>query len=214
MIRTEYKADAPILLSILIASIDERAAQFGVLLTDLIAQAQGLPVEILSHIDNRQLSIGRKRGELYNHAAGQFAVSIDDDDDVAGNYVSEICKVIADHLEQGKPLDCIGFYIECRNYPSVGKTKLAIVSNSVPRWHEDKEKIYRTPYQKNPIRTDIAKAAGFPDLRFGEDYQFSLRLQRQRRLKTEYFIGSTLYFYNTPQLSDMKGRYEAKPKRR
>ncbi len=213
MIKTEYKAEGPILLSILIASIEEREGQFGVLLADLCQQAQGHPVEILSHIDNRQLSIGRKRGELYNHAAGLFAVSIDDDDDVAGNYVSEICKVIAEHKEQGKSLDCIGFYIDCRDYPSKGKTKLAIVSNSVPRWHEDKEKICRMPYQKNPIRSDLCRAAGFPDLRFGEDYQFSLRLRRQGKIRHEYFIGSTLYFYNTPQFSDMKGRYEPKPKR-
>ena len=51
---------------------------------DLKAESK---VEVIVICDNKEISIGEKRNRLYTAASGEFSVQIDDDDDVAGNYV-------------------------------------------------------------------------------------------------------------------------------
>ena len=47
-------------------------------------------VEILTHVDGGEISTGNKRNALVNIARGTYVVHVDDDAEVASDYVSSI----------------------------------------------------------------------------------------------------------------------------
>lgn len=77
-------------LSILILSIPSRLSNFlPTLLQNLLKQAEPFKnqVEILTLIDNKVRSIGKKRQNLIDIAEGEYIAFIDDDDRVSDNYI-------------------------------------------------------------------------------------------------------------------------------
>jgi len=174
-------------LSILIATIESRAALFAELYLKIDRQ-KTQEVEILSEIDNKQISIGRKRQILLERAKGDYVVFIDDDDDVSMDYIDQILQAI-----KTEP-DCVGMLIDC---DMQGVKRNAIASLKYKNWGENKDgfKYVRSPYHKTPIKRWIALKAGFPDKRFGEDYEYSMRLINSGLLKTEVMVKSPIYFY-------------------
>jgi hypothetical protein len=179
-------------LSILICTIKGRENQFQALLGTIKKQLlieHMQEVELLTKIDNKEISVGAKREALLNCAKGDYVVFIDDDDSVADDYIEQILKAI-----QHNP-DCIGFKIECN---MEGIKHKAIASNIYDDWCENVDgfKYCRTIYHKTPVRREIALQIGFKDMRFGEDYDYSKRLKASGLLKKEYFIDKYLYFYN------------------
>jgi hypothetical protein len=174
-------------LSILIATIESRAALFAELYLKIDRQ-KTQEVEILSEIDNKQISIGRKRQILLERAKGDYVVFIDDDDDVSMDYIDQILQAI-----KTEP-DCVGMLIDC---DMQGVKQNAIASLRYKNWGENKDgfKYIRSPYHKTPVKRWIALKAGFPDKRFGEDYEYSMRLINSGLLKTEVMVKSPIYFY-------------------
>jgi len=53
----------------------------------------------------------------------------------------------------------------------------------------------RSPYQKTPLKTEIARKIGYADMRFGEDYDYSCRLVASGLLLVEVYIPKVLYHY-------------------
>jgi hypothetical protein len=47
----------------------------------------------------------------------------------------------------------------------------------------------------NPIKTDIAKQIGFPDISDGEDSNFWERLAKSNLIKTHTYIEEIMYHY-------------------
>jgi len=174
-------------LSILIATIESRAALFAELYLKIDRQ-KTQEVEILSEIDNKQISIGRKRQILLERAKGDYVVFIDDDDDVSMDYIDQILQAI-----KTEP-DCVGMLIDC---DMQGVKQNAIASLKYKNWGENKDgfKYIRSPYHKTPVKRWIALKAGFPDRRFGEDYEYSMRLINSGLLKTEVMVKNSIYFY-------------------
>lgn len=173
-------------LSILIPTIESRKDQFWQLFTHINAQRKN-GVEVIFESDNKEISIGAKRQSLIEKAKGKYIVFIDDDDWVSDTYVEDILTAIASNP------DAVGFEIECSGTP--GKT--ASASNKWKDWQEKTGgyDYVRTPYQKTPIRRDIALKIGYKDMRFGEDYDYSKRLKQSGLIKTETYIPKVLYFY-------------------
>lgn len=175
------------LLSILLPTIQQRAPEFARLSAHLHAQAKGKPVEIISACDNKEISIGKKRQQLLERATGEYIVFIDDDDRVEDDYVDAILAAL-----ESRP-DCVGFLIRCtqngRN-PAMAKASI-----KYKQWgeNEDGYKHTRSPYQKTPVRRNIALLVGFPDLRYAEDKVYSAGLVKH--VKTEVFIDRVLYHY-------------------
>lgn len=194
-------------LTIAIPTIDERKNQFLKLKNYIDSQVEsnGLEneVEVISLSDNRELSIGSKRQFLYEMAKGLFTVQVDDDDNVSENFVEIV------HLATFANVDCIGYK---EQVIMDGRLQFAKHSIQYDKWDTiqrpyDKITYRRTPFCKTPIKTELAKNARVPDMRFGEDHQFSKNVRPL--LKTELFINQVMYFYEAKTLTrkQMKERY-------
>lgn len=91
------KDPSQIKLSILILSIPSRLREYEILQNKLLAQiGDREDVEILSFIDNKSLHIYEKRNVLLQAARGSHLCWLDDDDDIADNYISRLTEVIGE----------------------------------------------------------------------------------------------------------------------
>ena len=174
-------------LSILIPSTFDRSEMTEILVEHLEIQSEFKPVEIITDIDNKEISIGAKRQRMLENAKGEYVVMIDSDDWVPTDYVDEILKAL-----ESNP-DCVGHQIECQGTP--GKTES--VSNRYLKWAEKQRGFdyLRTPYPKVPIKKEICLKIGYKDIRYSEDHDFSKRLKFSRLIKTETYISKVLYYY-------------------
>ena len=147
-------------------------------------------VEIIVHKDNKEISIGKKRDNMYKQCTGLFAVQIDDDDQVAEDYLITIMKNMDERS------DCIGYQEKCIMN---GVHKKSDFSNKYDKWSENSYPINgfhhrRTPFCKTPIKTTICKFVGVKDMRFGEDHQFAKDVYKYVRVET--YIDKEMYYYN------------------
>ena len=81
-------------LSILTPTIPERTSALHGLTQKILNQSSGKPVEHLALCDNRQRTIGEKRQALVDIACGEYMAFVDDDDDIADDYVSSLLAAI------------------------------------------------------------------------------------------------------------------------
>lgn len=171
-------------LSILIATMPVRRLRFVALTGMLKNQCLGLPVEIIS--DSSMLyNIGTKRNNLLKSAKGEYITFVDDDDLISPAYVEKILAA----CEKGA--DCIGIS-GCITFNG-GNLKKWHISKEYGRWYEKDNVYYRTPNHISPVRRELALKAGFPEIAFGEDAEYSKRLLPM--LKTETIIEGNLYHY-------------------
>lgn len=175
------------IFSILICTIESRKDKFAKLFNFLTKQNEFSDVEILFECDNKQISVGAKRQKLLTRAKGKFISFIDDDDWVADDYIKSIRNAII----KNENIDCIGFKIKCQGT----KYDLANCSNKYDQWRDNYDGFgyVRTIYHKSPVRRELALRAGFNDMRFAEDHDYSVRLKPY--LKNESYIDKIMYFY-------------------
>lgn len=170
--------------SILICSLDERKKLLDRLLGILNPQVTK-DVEIITDIDNRQKTIGKKRNDLIRQASGEYVAFIDDDDRVSDNYVESILNAI-----ESSP-DCVGIegIITTR-----GKNPYKFIhSLQYSEWFQKDKIYYRCPNHLNPIKRSIVKNIEFPEINYGEDKVYSNALIGL--LKHETYIDKPIYFY-------------------
>lgn len=183
------------LLSILIATTTERESQFKDLIMLFLLQIDSQfeeKVEIIAMQDNKEISIGRKRQLLLEQAKGKFIVFFDDDDFPYSFYVKTIVSVIQNNPD----IDCIGLVIDMTTDLQNHQTCFHSLQNK--EWRDgfkvqDKYDYYRNVTHFNPVRRDLALQVGFPDLRFGEDKDYSDRISLL--CKKEYMIDMPLWHY-------------------
>jgi glycosyltransferase involved in cell wall biosynthesis len=178
-------------LSILICTIPERLEKFNILIASIQYQASKLKkrneIEVLFNPKPRgEITIGYKRNLLLKESKGDYVCFIDDDDSIPDYYIQEILNAIKEKK------DCIGFEIDC----NMEGVKQNAASSMKYDWSENKGgyKYVRSIYHKTPVKRAIAMMAMFPDISFGEDYEYSMRLKPL--LKSETFIKKIMYFYN------------------
>lgn len=148
---------------------------------------------ILSPIENIEIkmdqsldyNIGVKRNKLLQLAKGDYVVFIDDDDMISHDYVSKILAAT-----ETNP-DCIG--ISGTITFNGGNRKQWHISKEYGHWYEKNNIYYRTPNHISPVKRELALQAGFPEISFGEDAEYSSRLLPL--LKTEVIIPGDLYEY-------------------
>jgi hypothetical protein len=175
------------LLSILVCSLQERKEQLDILLGILYDQiGDNSNVEVITSVDNREITTGEKRNRLLNLCSSEYCCFIDDDDSVSEDYIDSIVETL-----QSRP-DCLG--IEGIYTVNGENPRKFIHSIKYSSWFKEKEIFYRPPNHLNPIKTEIAKKVGFPNKVLQEDKAFSLGLVG--KLITEVYIDHPIYFYN------------------
>lgn len=143
-------------------------------------------------IDNRgrEVPTGTKRNNLYESAKGEYVVSVDCDDFITPNYVSEILKAL-----ESNP-DCVtfdGFMTENGGNRQDWTIKLG--ESYEARIVNGKQHIYRWPNHLAVMRKSIATSVKFPDIWNGEDYIWSKSIKERGLLKTGVHIPIQLYHY-------------------
>lgn len=177
-------------LSILIPSLQSRAEKF-LQLYDVLRPQLVDGVQMLTEIDNGELSIGSKRNLLLDKAKGEYIAFIDDDDTVSKDYVK--------HLMEGinKGVDCVslrGVITWDGDRPELFEHSIkydAYRTNDtgVPKYE-------RYPNHLNCIKASIAKKFKFPEISHGEDTDFATQIFKSGLIKTEHYVDSVLYHYN------------------
>lgn len=181
------------LLSILIPTLASRAALYQRLTSELRRQIEsaGLQseVEILGLCDDGAVPVGAKRNTLLRQAQGQYVVFTDDDDQVSAGYVS----LIAQALRANPGIDCLGirvliYFRGAHPSEATHSIQYTDLSSKAGRY-------FRPPYILNPIRRDIAIRYPFAEVRYSEDFDWAMRMVRDRALQREVMIEPVLYHY-------------------
>lgn len=188
----EISKATPKLWSILICTIEGREESFDKLCEKLKNQIDELgledQIEILSCKDKKgEHTIGYKRNQLLWSSQGKYTSFIDDDDDVASNYVQLIYEKL-----QNNP-DCVslsGIITFNGNNP-----KKFIHSLKYKSIFERDNVYFRPPNHLNPIIRSVAVQFSFPEKNFGEDSEWTMAISDSGLLKKEEFIDTPYYFY-------------------
>ena len=181
------------LWSILIAAIPSRYHSVQPLLFSLLEKqsVNRMPdVQYLYLMDNKRMTVGEKRNHLLNMAVGEYVTFIDDDDDIAPNYVSKIHDAIIEARKSKMPIDVICFPQRATLHPHNVTHECTY---SLAHWRN------REPYKRRVLapclgedgkplpnvlnwtgppahtmawRRDLLLDVKFPDKNFGEDVDF------------------------------------------
>lgn len=155
-----------ILFSICTPSVRLRFTSHLLPLIDKIGmQMYGKPVEHLVLYDNKRRTIGGKRQALLDIAQGRYIAFIDDDDDVADDYVDELLKGI----ESGA--DVITFKQDVF-INKVGPYPLTFKMGHSVNEEPDLNGFIRPPWHVCAWRAGIAKVCRFSDRNYGEDWDW------------------------------------------
>lgn len=173
------------LLTVAICSLPERIPSLQNMLRQLEPQAKDKPVEILSIIDNRTMSIGRKRQYLNEIAHGKYVAHVDDDDEVAADYVD----CLLERIREDK-YDCINFV--CMVYYNDDPPKPCLYSKDFG--HQTlPNMILRRPNSRCCYKREIALRHRYSDFPYAEDDDWGIRASADITLESN--IDKPLYFY-------------------
>lgn len=166
-----------IVLSILIPTIPERAVKFTELYNEVMAQKHELnslhptlgDVEVL--IDGSKkfleggLSIGKKRESLVNRATGKYLLFLDDDENIAPNYLETLVRLCQHDV------DVVTFraFVRMRSYWGLVDMRLG---NDVNEQMTPDNTVNRTAWHTCPVKSVYAKMFPFPDISDGEDFEW------------------------------------------
>lgn len=185
------------ILSILIATVEERAEQFKEL-RNFFLKFEG--IDVVSLCDNKEMSIGKKRQQLLEMSGGEYIVFFDDDDWPNPSYVHDILTALEE-----KP-DCVGFKIQMTTNGTKHETCIHSLSNKV--WDKVDGVYLRNVTHFNPVKRSIALNVGFPDLRYAEDRSYSDGVSAL--CKTEVFIDKYLFNYRYSNKTEHSIKYGIK----
>lgn len=193
-------------LSICIPSIPNRLRMYlHPLYSRLLTQiGDSKDIEVLSLVDNKMMSIGRKKSLLLSMASGKYSCIIDDDDDVVDDYIATMRGLITDEMD----VDVI-----CYNQEATinGKTWLVKTSLDHNRVHPfDQLEVdskgntipcKRPPWQWCAWKTSMIKTVPFGDSNWAEDAAFTLGALE--KAKTQYVLDKVMCIYRwSPQVTE------------
>jgi len=177
-------------LSILICSLHSRHEKLTALLKELLYQRNDNElVEILTEIDNKEISTGAKRNILLQRATGKYIIFIDDDDWPEPCYISELLQAAASDA------DCfaINGYITTNGTNRIDWRLSKDYENVTIKENGYKHVYLRKTNHITAVRRSIALQVGFPDKSNAEDKWYSDKVAPF--CKTEYQIKPCMYHY-------------------
>jgi hypothetical protein len=177
--------------SILICTLDERQAQFSLLYDKLIKQIKDNHlddrVEVVVFKDNRENTVGFKRNTLMRQGKGMYVNYIDDDDEIHDQYVA----MIHEKLKSGP--DCVSL-LGIITFDGQSPANF-IHSIKYDHYFEVPGVYFRPPNHINTMKRSVASQFLFPNVSYGEDTDWAMRIARSRLLKKEETIHVPYYFY-------------------
>ena len=189
-----------IILSILIPTIPEREETFRKLINELWLQRATLNAyhptlgEVEFKIDesksflNDGLSIGKKRQSLVERAEGKYLCFLDDDEDIAPNYVEtlvRLCHSLDPDVVTFRNLTKTDFY-----WTVVDMS----LKNPVNEEATPERIVKRKPWHICPVRSEYAKKYQFEDSNYGEDWKWFEQVLKH--CDTEAHTDAILHVYN------------------
>lgn len=173
------------ILSILIPTLKKRAHFLNPLLVELKRQIGEAKVEILTDDDERKTT-GEKRNLLKNRATGKYIIFLDDDDEPAKDYVSQLLKGCMSES------DCIVF----NGYMTTnGRQRVNFILRLGEKYEKRNGVYYRYPNHICGFKKDLVKDIHFPHKTIGEDLEWATKVRDSGVLKTQYIIEKDLYHY-------------------
>lgn len=182
---TRYSEKMKPLLSILTPTIPGREAQLETLQAKIAKQSTCKRVEHLALSDNRFRSIGAKRQALVDIARGEYIAFVDDDDDIAEDYVSSLIEAIE------KGADTITF--QQRAIYNGLESKVIFGINNRDEAFNAGGITLRAPWHVCAWRRDRVADCQFAESNYGEDRIWAI--QARRRARTGYHIDRVLHTY-------------------
>lgn len=175
-------------LSILILTLPTRIDSYAKLIKSLNLQViqNNLigRVQILSLCDTKEISVGEKRNILLNKSVGKYVCFIDDDDEIASNYLIKIISALNSNADV---ITFCGDYVE-------NKIRTPFSISMVHRNNYNHTNLFsRLPNHLCPVKRQIALSCQFTDKNFGEDSDYAERINKY--IKNEFHIQDKLYFY-------------------
>lgn len=172
------------ILSILICSLHSRHHMLDALLKELLLQRNdNEEVEILTEVDNKEITTGAKRNILLNRATGKYIIFIDDDDWPEPCYIAELLKAAESDA------DCFAMngYITTNGHNKINWALSKDYENNGTTFY------YRKTNHITGVKREIALKVGFPDKSNAEDKWYSDRVALL--CKTEFKIIPPMYHY-------------------
>lgn len=143
------------ILSVLIPVVPSRVDIASDLFDRITAQAEGYDVEVLMLLDNKKRSVGLKRDALVQISRGDYAAFVDDDDDVAENYI----KSIVDHAHLKMDVIVFDTLVSINGEPGV----ICKHAADYPIEQYNPNGFRRPPWMMHAWRGDLARATHFRD---------------------------------------------------
>lgn len=197
-----------ILLTVAIPTLIERKHNFTPKLQRYfnLLKLQNLEneVEIITHEDNREITIGEKRNILLNKAKGKMISFIDDDDDVSDDYF----QLIVEKIKQNNNLDAIEIFCFVFNqqnpkynyyvFKGLNKNFIKKLPNNfifIPSVCRTNKFLNSKISQLNPIKSDLARSIKYPNIRIHEDFVFGEKIQPLINNVCS-ILNKSIYIYN------------------
>lgn len=185
------------MMSILIATIPERAAMFSTLTDKVYSQAAYCQtvhagfgaVQVV--VDGERKfrdggpSIGEKRQALMNNSTGKYVAYLDDDEDIAPNYVETLLQL----CQQDADVCTFRSFIQLENFWGLVDMRLNNPNEQMTPDHI----VMRSPWHVCAVKSEIAKRYRFDASNYGEDWQWFSQLLPD--LKTEAHTDRIIHSY-------------------
>jgi glycosyltransferase involved in cell wall biosynthesis len=162
--------------SILIPTLRERSSTLSQVVTELRRQLENVSFtyELLIDADDRQSTLGNKRNRLVREARSEYIVFLEDDDFTHPEFFKTYEPMFLSRQYDVGEIYGLRYDNEVIDRPvhySVDYVK------HVP-WYNSPTIYIRSPCHITPMRTSLARTVQWPDITWGEDHEFSYRLQK------------------------------------
>lgn len=193
----------PLLFSALVCGTPSRMQSHAMpLLAKLTTQAEGKSTEVLYLMDNKQRSVGAKRQALLDIARGEYVAYVDDDDDVAPDYVSSITAAISAQGWENNP-DVITFDQHADVAGNVGVVRFGLGNPNEP--FNPGRITLRNAWHVCAWKRDLAQLSSFPDLMDGEDWEWA-KVLCAAATKSHHIDRVLHYYFFRPNLTEATGK--------
>ena len=178
-------------LTVGVCTINGREDLCTRIVTKLYEQAMGKDVQILWVGDNRKWSLSLKRRKVYQMSEGsEYLVMVDDDDDIADNYIDKLLEAI--DLNIG--VDLINFTMIYEN----GEERKPVFFSSKFENLNFETHFERRSHTLMCWRMAVLSDDLYEDTLYNEDSKFAEKAYS--RVKSEVCLREILYFYKYNEL--------------